>query len=204
MQDRLRLTLDNIRRDALPGADANEGRRDVSIGLDWKLYRTLRSLFDLEAGLRGAPVPKPFVDLRLDYRRNLDGWTMAFRQSEFWNTNDRLAELTAVTFQCLFDDAWLFRSTTAGKYGQETVGLESEQTLAIAFRYGGGASQVSLAASVFAERKDIANYRVRLTWRSRVLRPWFSLYMIPEVNFPEDEGFCAKPGIRVGFETAYE
>jgi hypothetical protein len=204
MEDRLRLTLDNVRRDALPGRDPIETERDLKLGLDWYLYRTLRSLFDLEAGVKFKPSPKPFVDLRLDHRRNLDGWSMAFRQSEFWNPDDRFAELTALTFQRRLGEAWMLRSTTAGRWGQETVGLESEQTFAFARRFGEGRRQASLAASAFAERYDISSCRLRFTWRSRILRPWYSVYVVPELNFPAEERFAGKPSVRIGFEIAYD
>jgi hypothetical protein len=56
---------------------------------------------------------------------------------------------------------------------------------------------------VFVERNDIVNYRLRIGWRARWLRPWNTIYIVPELQFPEEDDFRAYQAVRIGFETVY-
>jgi hypothetical protein len=203
MEHRLRLFVDNFRYDQLPGVDPAESREELKIGTRWRLLQTVRAMFDFDVGVRARLPPEPFARLRYGYRHQLGDWGFGFDQTEFWSVDDHLGEMTAVTFTHPLGPRWVFRSVTAGKFSQKSEGLESEQTLGFAVDFAGRRRQLDLSGSVFAERNDIVNYRLRLGWSAKWLRPWNRVYVIPELQFPEEADFRARPEVRFGIETVY-
>lgn len=81
--------------------------------------------------------------------------------------------------------------------------MESEQGFGIVVEFAGGRRQLDLSANVFAKQKDIDNYRLGVGWRSVWLRPWNRIYVTPDLQFPEEDGFRARPGLKAGFEIVY-
>lgn len=203
MEHRFRLFVDNFRHDMLPGLDPVEAGEQFKIGTALEFYRDMRSLFDLDAGIRPRLPPEPFATLRYAYDRSIGDWLFMFVQKGFWTVDDHLGLLTAATFSRRFDDCCLFRSVTAAKLSEESEGIESEQTLGVAIQFAGGSRQLDLSGSIFLERNDAVNYRLRVGWRARLLREWNTVYVIPELQFPDDHDFRCRPGIRIGMETAY-
>lgn len=203
MERRLRIFIDNFKNDMLPGVDPLEGERELKIGTHWRLLKTVSSLFDLDVGVRARLPPEAFARLRYRYAMGLGEWTLHYDQTEFWTVDDHLGELSAFTFTRPFGSAFLFRSVTAGRFSQNSEGFETEQTLGLGVQFAGGRRQLDLSGSVFAERDDIVNYRVRLGWRARWLRGWNTFYVVPELQFPVDEGMEPKPSVRIGLETVY-
>jgi hypothetical protein len=203
MENRLRLFVDNFRHDMLPGLDPIETGERFKIGTAWQFYRDLRSLLDLDAGVRPRFPPEPFVTLRYKYEVEVGDWMMGLVQKGFWTVDDHLGELTALTLMRQIREGCLFRSVTAGKFAQESEGLESEQTLAVAVQFAAGRRQLEFSGSIFLNRNDIVNYRLRAGWRARWLRDWNTVYIVPELQFPDEHDFHCRPGVRVGIETAY-
>jgi hypothetical protein len=203
MEHRLRLFVDNFRHDMLPGLDPLESRQEFKIGTVWQFYRDVRSLLDLDAGVRPRFPPEPFITVRYRYDVEVGDWMLGFAQKGFWTMDDHFGELTALSLVRQIGNNYLFRSVTAGKFSQESEGLESEQTLAVAVQFATGRRQLDFAGSIFLNRNDIVNYRLRVGWRARWLRDWNTLYIIPELQFPDEHDFHGRPGLRVGMETAY-
>ncbi len=111
--------------------------------------------------------------------------------------------MTAFTFTRSLGQRCVFRSLTAGKWSQKSEGLESEQTFGVAVQFEGGRCLLDFSGSVFAERNDIVNYRLCVGWSAKWLRSWNMVYVVPEVQFPEEEGFRAHPMVRIGILTVY-
>jgi hypothetical protein len=203
LEHRARVFADNVRNNLLPGVDPTGVYEDFRIGTRWRLFQTVRSLFDCDVGIRARLPPEPFANLWYGYGREVGGLGFMFEQSEFWTIDDHFGELTVVTLTYPLGGRYLFRSVTAGKLSQRSEGLEAEETLGVAVQFAGGSRRLDLLGSLFTERWNVVNCRLSVGWRTRWLRPWNTVYVVPEIQFPAEEDFHARPGVRVGFETVY-
>jgi hypothetical protein len=202
MKRRLNMFVDNYRYDVLPNADSLDNGEEVNVGTHWNLSKTFRSMFDFDIGVKIRGSPEVFTRLEFVFKHQLGDWAFRLNQKGFWTVTDRFGELTVVTFAYPLSQQCRFFSLTAAKWSEKSDGLESEQGFGIVQEFA-GRRQLDLSANVFARQKDIVNYRLSVGWRSKWLRPWNSIYLIPDLQFPEEEGFRAHPGLKVGFETVY-
>lgn len=160
-------------------------------------------MFDFDIGVRLRRPPEVFTRLEFVFDHKNGDWLFRLAQKEFWTVRDHFGEITIVTFTYPLGPRYTFRSLTAGKWSQKSNGLECEQTFGFIIQFAAKRRQLDLSASAFSEQSDLVNYRLSVGWRSKWLRPWNTVYITPELQFPVSEDLRARPAVRAGFEVAF-
>ena len=209
LERELYFFVDNAGRDDLPGSDALKQDDDTRIGL-----RSVRHFFkrtELAAGggirLRTSG-PVAYGDLEWRWmQEDIAGGELRIVPRGFYYTDDGFGQMTTLTWTRPAGHRKKIQFRLAERSTETTSGLEFEQTLRFAwFRSGRGRGWVA-QASAFPHWKSSSaywdDYLVNLTWRDALFRKWIYYTVTPQVEFPQEDDYHARPSIRVGIEVLF-
>jgi hypothetical protein len=208
LEKKLHLFVDNAGRHALPGSDPLRQEDDTRLGVR-AMWRTLRnSQLDLSTGLRfRSSMPVVFADLSWEWRRDLGRWQVRLNPSAYWYSDDGLGQTTELTWTRPIGDRKVFQIRTAENSGEDMDGVGFEQTLKfIWFRSGrkrGWVAQASVFPQLVSSEWVWDNALVNVAWRDALYRKWIYYTIAPQVDFPQEDDYEARPSLRVGLEILF-
>jgi hypothetical protein len=205
LKRRLHLFLDDADRDALPGQDPMELSDDTRVGA--RVSRTLRhSDLDFGGGVRmhsGVPVGFGELNWRWKWDKTLGG-ILGLTPRGYWYSDEGFGQTTTLTWTRLFGEKVAIQFRTAEHSTEETNGWEFEQTVRFALLRSGRTRGWVAQASTFPHYKDSDlfwdNSLLSLTLRRALYRKWIYYTLTPQVEFPVEDDYHAKPSFRIGLE----
>jgi hypothetical protein len=205
LERKLRLIVDNADLDALPGADPLKQKNDTRV----EARVLLRPVKDSELGAGGGlkwrhSNPVGYVDLDWRWECTLGRGNLYFNPKGYYFTDDGFGQMTTLTWMKQVGERQMVQIRTAERTSESLEGVEFEQTVRFAwFRSGRGRGWVT-QASVFPQLVSSdwvwENALLNVTWRDSLYRKWIYYSITPQVEFPREDGYAARPSIRVGLE----
>lgn len=208
LERKLRLIVDNSDLDALPGADPLKQKNDTRIGARVLLRPARGSELDAGGGLKArSSRPVGYVDLGWRWERKLGDGNMSLNPRSFYFTDDGLGQMTALAWMKQVGANQLFQIRTAERTSESRAGVEFEQSFRFAwFRSGRGRgwlAQASVFPQIISSDWVWVNSLVNVTWRDSLYRKWIYYTITPQVEFPKEDEYQARPSIRVGLEMLF-
>lgn len=205
LKRRLHLFLDNADRDDLPGADPMEQGDDTRLGA--RIGRTLQhSDLDLGGGVRmrsGTPVGFGELNWRWRWEQTLGGM-LGLVPRGYWYSDEGFGQTTTLTWTRPTTGSQVIQFRVAEHSTEETNGWEFEQTVRYAWLRSGKTRGWVMQASTFPHYKDsdvfFDNSLINLTLRRALYRKWIYYTLTPQVEFPVEDDYRAKPSFRIGLE----
>ena len=181
MEKRLRLTFegdqDEDLRDIAPG---NGGETRNSLGLQFDFLKNARSKFNVSINL------KPRIRFRYRYTLPLTETITLRLTQEVQQEKNISSARTRFDFEKLFDEQFLFRSTTEGKFSEEYDGVDWLQAF-ILFQRLDKKTSLSYETSARGITEPISqtiDYRVAIRYRKNFHRKWLFYEISPEMTWP--------------------
>ncbi len=208
LERKLRLIVDNSELDALPGADPLKQKTSTRIGARILLRPVRDNRLSAGGGLKwrhSTPVGYADVDWRWEHK--LANGNLSFNPRGYYFTDDGLGQRTTLAWIKQVGENQLFQIRTVERTSESLEGVEFEQSLLFAwFRPGRGrgwVAQGSVFPQIVSSEWIWANALVNVTWRDSLYRKWIYYTITPQVEFPKDDGYEARPSIRVGLEFLF-
>ena len=208
LERKLRLIVDNSDLDALPGADPLKQQNDTRIGARVLLRPAKDSELDAGGGLKGRHSrPVGYVDLEWRWERKLGDGNLRFSPRGYYFTDDGFGQMIPLAWVKQVGKNQLFQIRMAERTSESLEGVEFEQSLRFAwFRPGVGRGWVA-QASVFPQLISSdwvwVNSLLNVTWRDALYRKWIYYTITPQVEFPKEDEYQARPSIRIGLEILF-
>ena len=208
LERKLHLVLDNAGRDSLPGTDPMKKESDPRLGLTAMFKGVEDSDLSLGGGLKWRD-SKPVAYLSLDWRweRQLGVGQFCLNPRAFYYSDDGLGQQTVVTWTRQLAAKTYFQSRTAERSSESRDDVEFEQSLRFAWlRSGKGRGWVA-QGSVFPHIRSSDWYwddsLINLTWRDALYRKWIYYTITPQIQFPKEDEYEARPSLHVGLEILF-
>lgn len=208
LERKLRLIVDNSDLDALPGADPLKQKNDTRIGARVLLQPARDSELDAGGGLKGRHSrPVGYADLEWRWERKLGDGNLRFSPRGYYFTDDGFGQMIPLAWMKQVGENQLFQIRMAERTSESLEGVEFEQSLRFAwFRPGVGRGWVA-QASVFPQLISSdwvwVNSLLNVTWRNALYRKWIYCTITPQVEFPKEDEYQARPSIRIGLEILF-
>ena len=214
LEDTFQLYFTSTAVDQLPGLDPSEREADPRIGIRQKL-----GPFTPSFGLKVEAPPELYTNIKFQCAKEWRGVQFYPLQKFFWQSDTGFGMLGSIAF-----DKWsgrkLFRSLTAGTWGEETLGVEWKQSFLFMYarkmirevlfeRRAGGqdlAMGFGLRASVFGHKSGsgiIDRYRLTAPIKIPMWREWLYLVIAPELEFRNEDDWQSIPGVKFGFQGIF-
>lgn len=208
LESRVHLILENADKEALPGKDPMGLEDDTRLGLR-TIWKTLRnSELEVGGGLKWRD-SNPVVYGELEWRmeRDWEGWQMRFNPRVHYFSDEGFGQRTALTWSRPVGRRQRFQVVTAERSSEGREGVEFEQSFRFAWlRSGKGRGWVA-QASVFPHLTSSDwtwdDSLVNLTWRDALYRKWIYYTITPQVQFPKEDEYEARPSLRIGLEILF-
>lgn len=203
LERRLNVYADNLAHNVLPGTDPTTTERQVRVGSRASLFGggTWRVTSDVGVGYSSGFTAHSEVRFRAWWEG--DDWHTTVIQTAFWTTDDRLGELTQVTYDKRLSDEWYLRLQAAGKYTQDKGEWRSSEVARIGWVLDPYRHYLAGMVAFFSRGGLSDEYRAELTYRVRVYRPWMFLEITPLVRYPRSRDFELTWGYRVGLDLFF-
>lgn len=205
-EKRVHVFADNLARGVLPGEEEERTQKnELRAGISLDLHRKLRSLISLDGGVNLRPLPDPFSTLTAKYVRPFEDWKMTLSQQGYWDLSDGFGEVSEMDWDYPLHTNVNFRSITAATWSETTKGVEFEQTLRVTWIIKPSLRSLQGGVSVFANKAGpfwMENYRLLVSYKRQIFRPWFFMDFAPQIDFPKEQDYQFTPSFRVGM-TAY-
>ncbi len=125
----------------------------------------------------------------------------------FWYSDDGFGQVTSLTWTRQTRDRQWFQSRTAERSTEQTHGVEFEQTIRYVWlRSGHGRGWVA-QVSIFPHLKSSEWFwddtMINLSWRDALYRKWIYYIVTPQVDFPREDDYEARPSLRIGIEILF-
>lgn len=208
LERNLYLFVNNSAVNALPGEDPLKQETQTQIGLQTMRKFMRNSHLVLGGGARWrSSGPVAYADLEWRIQREMAGGDMRLTPRLFYYTDDGLGQITTMALTCPIGQRKKAQFVLAERSSESTDGLEFEQTLRFAWFHSGTGRGWVAQASIFPHHKSSEwywdNSLVNLTWRDALYRNWIYYTITPQVEFPQEDDYRAKPSLRVGFEILF-
>lgn len=202
------LYLDNAGRDSLPGTDPMKKESDMRLGVR-TIFRTLRgSDLSLGGGLRWRD-SNPVVYFSTDWRweRKLGDGVLCLNPQAAYYSDEGLGQKTELTWTRPVGERKFFQTRTAERSAESLDSVEFEQSLRFAWlrsgRGRGWVAQVSVFPHIRSSDWYWDDSLVNLTWRDALYRKWIYYTVTPQIQFPKEDEYQAKPSLRIGLEILF-
>jgi hypothetical protein len=180
-ENRLRLTFsgdqDEDLRDIAPG---NGEDASNSLGLQLDLAKTARSKFSVSGSLT------PRIRFRYRYTYPIvDDITMRLTQ-EVQREHSTVSTRSRIDFEYLFEEAFLFRSSSQGEFSEDFDGVDWLQAFILYQRLSDKTSMAyeTSVNGITEPRVQDLNYRVGVRYRKNFHREWLFYEIAPEYTWP--------------------
>jgi len=200
--------------DELPGIDASERTGDARIG-----FRRMIGPFVPSFGIKIKTPPELFVESKFQWSKEWKGLQAHPLQKFYWESDDGFGLLSSITM-----DKWngrtLFRSASSGKWAEDTIGYEWEQTFVLSYAWKmirqvkferrasirDLAMGIGLRASIFGHKSGsgiVDRYRLTLPGKIPMCRNWLFFVVAPELEFRNVDDWKNIPGVKFGLQAIF-
>ena len=177
----LRLTFEGDEDEDLRDiAPANREEAENTLGLQLDLLENARSKFNVNINF------KPRIRFRYRYTMPFNETITLRLTQEIQRENSTHSARTRFDFEKLFNETFLFRSSTEARYSEQYDGFDSLQAFFLFQRLDRRAS-LAYEASVSGISKPISqiiDYRIAVRFRKNFHRRWLFYEITPEVTWP--------------------
>lgn len=208
LEKKLHVYIDNLQRDALPGRQEQKAERqpdDINAGVGIDLLRRMADLVSVDGGVSFDPMPKAFAELQFRHYFLEDPWKGVFTERLYWKSRTGFGEITSVDFIRRFGSNRLVRSNSAGKWAENTDGLEMSQSLSLdKFTHFLGAKltpAVGVSGHTTVNETMVDSYALWITWRRWFIKRWLYINLSPEIDYPRRNDFEFTPSIWIAFDV---
>ncbi len=208
LEDRLHLILENADKESLPGSDPMRQADDTRLGL-----RTIwNSLEDNELEIGGGlkwrhSNPVAYAELEWRGERRLGDGKMRLCPRAFYFSDEGFGQMTTFSWTKPVGERKFFQIRTAERSSEGTDFVEFEQSFRFAWlRSGKGrgwVAQASIFPHLASSDWSWDDSLVNLTWRDALYRKWIYYTITPQVQFPKEDEYQARPSIRIGLEILF-
>ncbi len=208
LEHRLHLFVDNADRESLPGTDPMKQNDDTRIGIRAALRTLKNSELSMGGGLRWRhSQPVAYVSLDWKWERDMGAGRFCLNPHAVCYTDDGFGQTIAMRWTRALGARTYFQTQTAERSSESREDVELEQSLRFAWlRSGKGRGWVA-QASIFPHIRSSDWYwddsLVNLTWRDAFYRRWIYYTITPQVQFPKEDEYEARPSIRFGLEMYF-
>lgn len=208
LEHKLRLILESVDSDSLPGADIMSRSEHTQLGLQTMWHNLLHGRTVAGAGMRlrgGRPVG--YLSLQWKWDRELGGGTLNLNPRVMYLTDDGLGQVAALSWTRFIRERQCVQLRVAERTSEAIDGVNLEYTVRSAWlRSGRGRGWVA-QASVFPTwyRSDWTwdDTLLNVTWRDAFYRRWIYYTITPQLQFPREDHYRARPSIRFGLEILF-
>lgn len=208
LERKLHLYLDNAGRDELPGTDPMKKESDTRLGVR-AMFRTLKGNdLSLGGGLRWRD-SNPVVYLGTDWRweRESENGVLCLNPQVAYYSDEGFGQKTELTWTRPVGVRKFFQTRTAERSSESLDSVEFEQSLRFAWlrsgRGRGWVAQVSVFPHIRSSDWYWDDSMVNLTWRDALYRKWIYYTITPQVQFPKEDEYKARPSLRIGLEILF-
>ena len=208
LEKNLHLFLDNAGRDSLPGTDPMKQESDMRLGMRAMFHTLNDGEFSLGGGLRWRD-SNPVVYTSLDWRwtNEMARWDFCLNPRVVYYSDDGLGQSTVLSWTRPAGPRRFFQIRTAERSAESLEGVELEQSFRFFWlRSGKGRGWVA-QASVFPHIQSSDWFwddsLVNLMWRDALYRKWIYYTLTPQVQFPKEDEYKARPSLRIGLEILF-
>jgi len=218
LEARSSLFINSFRSDELPGLDPTERKKSLNLGLQ-RIFDAIDLHTRIGVRWRSGPVGIGKIEWRPKY--SLGKTTIYPRQRVFYETDEGFGEVTSLTLNRWIGKKNFARLVSAGRWTEETVGVEWEQTLMLGHVISlieenrisdlvdndDVAKGFGLRFSFFGHKSTdegfIDRHRVTLIYRQPLYRNWFFFQIAPGIEWRNEDEWSAIPSIQIGFDTLF-
>lgn len=208
LERKLHLYIDNAGWDELPGTDPMKKEADMRLGVR-AMFRTLHGNdLSMGGGLRWRD-GNPVVYLSTDWRweRKAEEGLLCLNPQGTYYSDEGFGQKIELTWTRPVGPRKFFQTRTAERSSEALDSVEFEQSLRFAWlRSGHGRGWVA-QASVFPHLRSSDWYwddsLVNVTWRDALYRKWIYYTVTPQIQFPKEDEYQARPSLRIGLEILF-
>lgn len=208
---RLGVFVNTSLPDELPNEDPDDVENPVLVGLEGLALFKQIPFVNFYSGIKISLNPAFFVGMNIQPHFTLDNFQIIPQQKAFWfNDETGLGGLTALRLEWRPRDAFLFRSVSAARYSDETLGIEWEQSFLFGFSPRGNLKNLdaghAVKLSVFGHKTGsgiIDYYRIYYLYRRNIYKKWLFIQLGPEARFQNEDDWKIAPGFRIGFDMLF-
>ncbi|HAL91456.1 MAG TPA: hypothetical protein DCM68_00300 [Verrucomicrobia bacterium] len=209
LERKLHLYLDNAGRDELPGLDPMKQESDTRLGLRTMLRTVHDSQLEVGGGLRWREA-NPVVYTALEWRwqrEDESGGRLCLNPRGVYYSDEGFGQQITLSWTKPVGERKLFQIRTAERSSEGLDGVEFEQSFRFAWlRSGRGRGWVA-QASVFPHLTSSDwvwdDSLLNITWRDALYRKWIYYTITPQIQFPKEDRYQARPSIRIGLEILF-
>ncbi len=216
LNKRLRLFFVGEEGDVDPGLDAAEkfeqvfegtDKDSITAGLLYRYRESVRKNIRLKTGLRfrdGRIVS--FVEPRFRWRENFTAWNFYFTQKAGWFSDNGWNAKTRFDLERPLSEYHLIRFALEGNWYEDLEGYFYQTDVQYTHLLGPDKGlSYQWHNAFFMDSDSVLNATVlRLVYRQKVWRDWLSLEIVPQMNYPREKDFEARPGLFVRFEIRFD
>jgi hypothetical protein len=221
LESRWDLFITGRDQDELPDTDPSDREEASRIGLK-------RQIGDLniktEAGVQFDWPPVAFANIAWRPKVELGEWGIKPRIKGYYDTEDGFGQITSLNATRWFTemDRWIFRSTSSGKWAENTDGWEWRQSVAVAHvdrlldesrrrshginrddAYKGTGLRYTIFGHIDAENVT-DRHRLTLTHiRPLKKKTWILMEISPEIEFENENDWDPTYQLRFGFDLLF-
>lgn len=217
----LKVFITGGNNDDLPGTDPANREKGVQIGVSSRLIDSLPIHFKTGVKLRLPPVGFLRANWAPVYR--LGEWNVLPNQSGYYETDDGFGEVSSLIFTRWLGGRknFMFKSSSAGRWTENTQGWEWEQMFAIA-RILKMTDESKRGNRNLGERDMLTGigmrYRVKghingsssldlhslvIAYRFPFYKDWVFMHIGPQIEFNNETDWDAVPGLRIGLDMLF-
>ncbi len=204
----LHLSVDNAGQDELPGTDPMKKESDMRLGVR-TMFRTLRGTdLSMGGGLRwrdGNPVVYLSTDWRLE--RPVEDGILCLNPQATYHSDEGFGQKIVLAWTRPVGPKQIFQTRTAERTSEALDSVEFEQSLRFAWlrsgRGRGWVAQISVFPHIRSSDWYWDDSLVNLTWRDALYRKWIYYTVTPQVQFPKEDEYQARPSLRIGLEILF-
>ena len=152
------------------------------------LGREVTDAVSFRAGFRGGL--KPYAQARYQQRWELGQRNQVeFKETVFWNLDDRFGSTTALYADHMFDPSLALRWQSAATFSQESDGVEWSSSIGLhkGFGYQRLLSLEALVSGETAGDVDLSEYGARARWEQPIYKDWLLAEVIVGHFWPRKE-----------------
>lgn len=172
-----------------PALAAAPTQTPTDAGLRYDVIDTIKSKFDLRAGMRLREF-QPFIRARYHYERSLGGGViLRFIETAYYWRDDGFAETSRLDLEKSLDPNTLLRLSNSVSYIENTPGVAWVPNI-ILYHQLSPRDAVSLDVSALYITRpdgDWMNFRIGTKYRRNFYRPWLFFEIEPEISWPRNE-----------------
>jgi len=209
-EKRLKLVIEGDSEDT-PGAAQDSLQRtvedtDYSASLLLQFKEEVKQNIGVDLGARFTLPVDPFARLRV--RRSIfpGQWEVRGVASARYFLEAKFEAVLSLDFDRELTPKHLFRSRTRGDWTEKSEIWNLSHTLALFHTFSDTIGLTTEAAILWDTAEatlSTGNYLARFTFRQRLYHSWIFWEVVPEVQFPRDEGYEITPILNIKLELIF-